>query len=180
MIMKTLLFVNHLVNGDLAMVNMWGIAVGVMALMVVLSSLIDLYFGIKASKSVGEYKTTSYGFRATVEKDVFYLLFYFMAVMIDACLSFFLTIPVASVLCALAEIGIEAVSVYENNNRCKEGRTNPVNVAKAIAKSYGIKDIHKIELLVNAIRKEMEKAHCIVSGTPVEVDNFDESQNMED
>lgn len=178
--MKTLLFVNHLVNGDVAMVQMWGMAVGVMALMVTLSSLIDLYFGIKASKAVGAYKTTSYGFRATVEKDVFYLTFYFMAVMIDACLSFFLTIPVASVLCALAEIGIEAVSVYENNNRCKEGRTNPVNVAKAIAKSYGIKDIHKIELLVKAIKEESEKSHSIRPGTPVEIDRYDESQNMED
>lgn len=178
--MRMFLFVNHLVTGDLGMAQMWVMAVGVMALMVVLASLIDLRFGIKASKAVGAYKTTSYGFRATVEKDVFYLAFYFMAVMIDACLSFFLSIPVASVLCALAEIGIEAVSVYENNNRCKEGRTNPVNVAKAIAKSYGIKDMHKIELLVKAIKEESEKAHSIPPGTPVEIDNFDEEQHMED
>lgn len=174
------MFINHLVNGDLVMANMWGVAVGVMALMVIIASLIDLRFGIKASKAVGAYKTTSYGFRATVEKDVFYLAFYFMAVMIDGCLSFFLSVPIASVLCALAEIGIEAVSVYENQNRCKEGRTNPVNVAKAIAKSYGIKDIHKIELLVKAIKDEAEKSHSIRPGTPVEVDQFDETNNMED
>lgn len=178
--MKTILFVNHLVSGDVAMAQMWGMAVGVMALMIVVASLIDLYFGIKASKAVGSYKTTSYGFRNTVEKDVFYLAFYFMAVMIDACLSFFLSIPVTCVFFALAEIGIEAVSVYENNNRCKEGRTNPVNVAKAVAKSYGIKDIHKIELLVKAIKEESKKAHNTQPATPFEIDRYDESQNMED
>lgn len=178
--MKMLLFVNHLVNGDLVMARMWMLAVGVMALMVVLASLIDLRFGIKASKAVGAYKTTSYGFRATVEKDVFYLAFYFMAVMIDACLSFFLNIPVACVLCALAEIGIEAVSVFENNNRCKEGRTNPVNVAKAIAKTYGIKDIHKIELLIKAIKEEKDAKHELVPGVPIDFGHIDNEQNMED
>lgn len=43
--------------------------------LVILSIGIDLYFGIKKSKSMGIYKTHSYGLRKTSEKVVQYLAF---------------------------------------------------------------------------------------------------------
>ena len=154
--MKQLLFIAHIISGDVESAKLWGLAIGLMAIMVLLSSLMDLYFGIKASKAAGNYKTTSYGLRATAEKDVTYLMLYFLAAFIDACLSLWLKIPIACVLVAVGEIAIEAVSVWENRKRVKDGRADPLNVAKAMAKSLGIKDAHKVELLYDAIRKEIE------------------------
>lgn len=155
--MKTLLFISHIINGDVESAKLWGLAIGLMAVMVLVASLMDLYFGIKASRAAGQFKTTSYGLRATAEKDVTYLMLYFLAAFIDACLSLWLTIPIACVLVAVGEIAIEGVSVWENRRRIKDGRADPLNVAKAMAKSLGIKDAHKIELLYETIRKEIEK-----------------------
>ena len=155
--MGRLLFISHIIAGDVENAKLWGLAIGLMAAMVLISSLMDLYFGIKASKAAGQYKTTSYGLRATAEKDVTYLMLFFLAAFIDACLSLWLTIPVACVLVAVGEIAIEGVSVWENRKRIKDGRADPLNVAKAMAKSLGIKDAHKIELLYDTIRKEIEK-----------------------
>ncbi len=156
--MKTILFISHIIAGDIENAKLWGLAIGSMAVMVLLSSLMDLYFGIRASKACGSYRTTSYGLRATAEKDVTYLMLYFLAAFIDACLSLWITIPVACVLVAVGEIAIEAVSVYENRRRIKDGITDPLNVAKAIAKTYGIKDARKIEMLIAAIREQSKKA----------------------
>lgn len=155
--MKQLLFIGHIISGDVEAAKLWGLAIGMMAVMVLAASLMDLYFGIKASKAAGNYKTTSYGLRATAEKDVTYLMLFFLAAFIDACLSLWIKIPVACVLVAVGEIAIEAVSVWENRKRIKDGRADPLNVAKAMAKSLGIKDAHKVELLYDAIRQEIEK-----------------------
>lgn len=156
--MKILLFISYIISGNVESAKMWGLAIGLMALMVLASSLMDLYFGIKASKACGIYKTTSYGLRATAEKDVTYLMLFFLAAFIDACLSLWISIPVACVLVAIGEIAIEAVSVWENRKRVKDGRADPLNVAKAMAKSLGIKDAHKIEILYDTIKEEIEKA----------------------
>jgi len=155
--MKTLLFIGHIISGDVEAAKLWGLAIGMMAVMVLASSLMDLYFGIKASKAAGQFKTTSYGLRETANKDVTYLMLYFLAVFIDACLSLWCKIPIVCVLVAVGEIAIEAVSVWENRKRIKDGKADPLNVAKAMAKSLGIKDAHKIELLYETIRKEIEK-----------------------
>lgn len=151
------MFIAHVISGDIESAKLWGFAIGMMALMVLAASLMDLYFGIKASKAAGNYKTTSYGLRATAEKDVTYLMLFFLAAFIDACLSLWISIPVACVLVAVGEIAIEAVSVWENRKRIKDGRADPLNVAKAMAKSLGIKDAHKVELLYEAVRNEIEK-----------------------
>lgn len=56
--MKTILFISHIINGDVASAKLWGLAIGLMACMVLVSSLMDLYFGIKASKAAGVYWPT--------------------------------------------------------------------------------------------------------------------------
>lgn len=155
--MKTLSFISHIITGDLENAKLWGLAIGLMAVMVLIASLMDLYFGIRASKAAGQFKTTSYGLRETANKDVTYLMLYFLAAFIDACLSLWVALPIVCVLVAVGEIAIEGVSVWENRRRIKDGRADPLNVAKAMAKSLGIKDAHKIELLYETIRKEIEK-----------------------
>lgn len=151
------MFIAHIISGDVESAKLWGLAIGLMAVMVLLSSLMDLYFGIKASKAAGQFKTTSYGLRETANKDVTYLMLYFLAAFIDACLSLWVSLPIVCVLVAVGEIAIEGVSVWENRRRIKDGKADPLNVAKAMAKSLGIKDARKIELLYDAIRKEIEK-----------------------
>lgn len=156
--MKMFLFIKSLLEGDLENVKYWGFAIGVMALLVIIASLIDLRWGIKASKACGEFSTTSYGLRKTVVKDESYLMFFFLGVMIDACLGFFLPMPVASIVVAVSEILIESVSVFENRNRAMKGAQNPMNVVKAVVKTFGITDAEKISALIEAVKAEQEKA----------------------
>lgn len=151
------LFIKSLIEGDIESVKYWCLAIGIMAILVIVSSLIDLRWGIRASKACGDFKTTSYGLRKTVEKLEGYLSFFFLAVMMDACLSFFVAFPVACIVVAVSEISIEAVSVYEKRKQAKVGGKDPINVAKAVVKTYGITDVGKIEQIIKFIREEQQK-----------------------
>lgn len=155
--MKQILFISHLLNGDIPAVGYWLAAVGVIALLVVVASVFDLRLGIKASKKVGQFKTTSFGLRKTIGKDKDYMTFYFFAVLIDSCLSFVLEIPVACVCVAVAEILIEGVSVREKLAMLKSGTTDPLAVAKAVATAYGISDAEKIAQVLKAVKAKEVK-----------------------
>jgi len=155
--MKQLLFIKPLIEGDIESVKYWGLAIGIMALLVIMSSLVDLGWGIRASKACGAFKTTSYGLKKTVEKLVSYLSFFFLGVMIDACLGFFTPFPFACIVVAVAEILIETVSVYENRKRAKIGGEDPLNVIKAVAKTFGVTDAEKIREILEMIRSEQQK-----------------------
>ena len=155
--MKTMMFIKPLIEGDLESVKYWGLAIGIMAVFVIIAGLIDLRWGILASKACGQFKTTSYGLKKTVEKLETYLMLFFFGVMIDACLSFFLSFPVACILVAVSEIIIEAVSVYENRKRVKVGAADPINVVKAVAKTFGVTDVEKIKQLLEVVREQEKK-----------------------
>ena len=154
--MNRTLFIKPLIEGDLQTVKYWGMAIGIMSLLVICSSLIDLGWGIKASKACGNFKTTSYGLKKTVEKLVSYLSFFFLGVAIDACLGFFTPFPIACILVAVSEILIETVSVYENRKRAKVGGEDPINVVKAVAKTFGITDAEKIKEILEFIKNNRE------------------------
>lgn len=153
---KNLLFISYLLEGNTQGVGYWLMAVGIMALLVVVASLFDLRYGIRASKRIGKFKTTSFGLRKTVAKDKDYLTIYFFAAMADACLSFFLPFPVACICVAVGEILIECLSVRE---KIKEigNTTDPINVAKCVANTYGVTDANKMEALLKALQKEKEQ-----------------------
>lgn len=150
--MMTYLFIKPLLEGDLESVKYWGLAIGIMALLVIAASLIDLRWGIKASKACGDFHTTSYGLRKTIVKDESYLVFFFLGVFIDACLGFFVPFPVACILVAVSEILIESFSIYENRNRAMKGAYDPMNVVKAVGKTFGVSDLDKIL----AVLKELQ------------------------
>ncbi len=158
--MKNLLFINHIITGDFDSLKWWSLSIAIMALMVIISSLIDLVYGIKASKAAGIFQTTSYGLRKTVDKDVGYLMFYLFSIMLDGCLSFFVVIPVCCIVVAAAEILIEGVSVYENRKRANVSGTDPVAVAKAVIKTYGISDAQKIEEVIQHIKGDKPPESC--------------------
>ena len=155
--MTNLLFIHHIITGDFESLKWWALAIAIMALMVLVSSGIDLWYGVKASKAAGIFQTTSYGLRKTVDKDVGYMIFYLFAIMIDGCLSFFVPIPVFCIVAAAAEILIEGVSVYENRKRANVSGTDPVAVARAVIKTYGISDAQKIEEVIGYIKNQKSK-----------------------
>ena len=150
--MTKLLFINHIITGDVSSLKWWTLAIAIMAALVILASVIDLVYGIKASKAAGIFQTSSYGLRKTIEKDVSYMMFFLFSIMIDGCLSFFVSMPVCSIVVAVSEIIIEAVSVMENRKRAKIDTCNPLDVARAIIKTFGISDAGKIEEVINYIR----------------------------
>lgn len=156
--MANLLFINHIITGDLVSLRWWMLAIAIMALLVIIASLFDLYWGIAASKAAGIFETTSYGLRKTVDKDKGYLTLYAFGVFIDSCLSFFCPIPVSCAVVAIGEIIIEGVSVVENSKRAKiNDCTNPLDVAKAVIKTFGISDAKKIEEIITYIKEQKKE-----------------------
>lgn len=151
--MTNLLFIHHVIEGDIESLKWWALAIAIMAALVLLSSVIDLVYGIKASKAAGIYQTSSYGLRKTVDKDVSYMMFFLFSIMIDGCLSFFVTMPVCSIVVAISEIIIEGVSVIENRKRANvtEG-TDPLTVMRAVIKTFGISDAQKVEEVIKYIK----------------------------
>ena len=88
---------------------------------VLLAILIDLFFGVKKAREIGEIRTSE-GYRRSIHKFVYYyammsfaLIFDFLDVVTPILLPFPLSItPVFSVLAAIALIFTEAKSVREN------------------------------------------------------------------
>lgn len=148
-----LMFISYLLEGDTKAIALWCLAVGCMALLVIVASLIDLRYGIQASRYLGVYKTRSYGLRQTTEKDKNYMSLYFFAVLIDACLSFFVKIPAACACMAIGEIIVEAVSVREKIHIMKKDEKDPLDVAKAVANAYGVTDATKIASVMEQLSK---------------------------
>ena len=146
------LFIAHLMSEDHRKAVIWLIVVGLMSMLPVIASIIDLFTAISASKRVGEFKTTSYGLRKTIVKDRDYLTFFFFAAIVDACLSFFVQAPILCILCAASEVLIEWLSVRENMQKARKGAHDPLEVAKAFAKAYGIEDAKKLIAVMDELK----------------------------
>jgi hypothetical protein len=155
--MRGLLFISYLLEGDVRGVEFWCLAVGCMALLVIVASLVDLRYGIQASRYLGVYKTRSYGLRQTTEKDKNYMSLYFLFVLIDACLSFFVKIPAACACVAIGEILVEALSVREKIQIMKKDDPDPLDVAKAVANAYGVHDLGKITEVMAKLEEQKKK-----------------------
>ena len=150
-------FISFVLSGNIELAGMWLAAVALMAIAVIAASVIDLYWGIRASKKLGNFKTSSYGLRRTATKDQGYLALYFCAALIDACLSFVMKIPAASMLIAISEIGIEMWSVREKMRAIRRDEADPLDVARAIANTYGLKEAGRI---VELLDEQMKNKNC--------------------
>jgi len=98
--------------------------------LVLLSMLIDLYFGIKKSKALGEH-TNSKGFRRSIEKFCYYYAMLVFALIFDAIIpiSYYLefpssALPIITLFCASALIFTEAKSVREKGDDKARRRTD--------------------------------------------------------
>ncbi|WP_418124239.1 phage holin family protein [Chryseobacterium sp. PTM-20240506] len=89
---------------------------------VLLAILIDLYFGVKKSKALGEH-TSSEGYRRSIQKFNYYYALLVFALIFDALLpiSYYMpfplsTLPIITLLGAVALIFTEAKSVREKGD----------------------------------------------------------------
>ena len=65
---------------------------------------------------------------------------------------------VSCAVVAIGEIIIEGVSVVENSKRAKiNDCTNPLDVAKAVIKTFGISDAKKIEEIITYIKEQKKE-----------------------
>ncbi|WNI34696.1 phage holin family protein [Chryseobacterium sp. SG20098] len=100
---------------------------------VLVAMLIDLYFGIQKSKSIGEH-TTSEGFRRSIQKFAFYYSMMFFALIFDTLflpvsislnIAYVLKVaPFFSILCAAGLVLTEAKSVREKADQKLRRKTD--------------------------------------------------------
>lgn len=151
-----MLFISYLLTGETSKIAMWLLVSAVLAVIINISSIFDLVTGIKASKRLGNFKTTSFGLRQTISKDRDYMMYYFLMFLIDCCLSFFVDFPVLCTLCAISEIIIEVISIRENMHKGRTETHDPIAMMQSIATAYGQ---DKADKIFNIIKQQEEKGN---------------------
>lgn len=130
---------------------------------VLVAMLIDLYFGIQKSKSIGEH-TTSEGFRRSIQKFAFYYSMMFFALIFDALflpvsislnIAFVLKVaPLFSILCAAGLVLTEAKSVREKADQKLRRKTDRSNREIASGLFDLLKNKDSIIDLINTVKKD--------------------------
>lgn len=104
--------IKHLLEGNYSELKVLLGIIGIMWLLVALAIVIDLVSGVRKAKERGEART-SYGFKQTVNKVVFYYAFMLFALMFDCIGMFFYPLPIITLVAAAFLIFIECKSVFE-------------------------------------------------------------------
>ncbi len=154
--MMNVLFISYLLAGDSSKIATWLLVAAVLAFIPNIASFIDLITGIKASKRLGNFQTTSFGLRQTISKDRDYMMYFFLMFLIDCCLSFFIDFPVMCILCAMAETIIEVISIRENMHKGRTDTHDPIAMMQSIATAYGQ---DKADKIFNIIKQQEEKSN---------------------
>ena len=125
--------------------------------------LIDLYFGVQKSKSIGEH-TTSEGFRRSIQKFAFYYSMMFFALIFDTLflpvsislnISYVLKVaPFFSILCAAGLVLTEAKSVREKADQKLRRKTDRSNKEIASGLFDLLKNKDSIIVLINTVKKD--------------------------
>ena len=160
----TLLFIPSLLAGDTTACMVKVAVVVLLWLIVIIASMIDLATGIAASKRIGQHKTTSWGLRRTISKDLQYLALLVMLLLIDIALSALspylsiFTIPILSVAGVITVTTVEFVSVVENTRKGKDKDEDVIDdvqqLAAAAIDAYGEEQVKK---LFGALQSYYEK-----------------------
>ena len=139
-----LLFIPALLEGDYRtffiklslVIGMW--------VLVVIAASVDLRTGIKASKRLGCFKTTSKGLRQSLKKVSEYFTYLTIALLFDVVLSYLTTItdicsvfglfkiPLFTIIVMAIILIIEFISVKENNEKGQKAVLTPELVNKAL------------------------------------------------
>lgn len=162
--MNTLLFIPSLLAGDTTACMVKVAVVVLLWLIVIIASMIDLATGIAASKRIGQHKTTSWGLRRTISKDLQYLALLVMLLLIDIALSALspylsiFTIPILSVAGVITVTAVEFVSVIENTRKGKDKDEDVIDdvqqLAAAAIDAYGEE---KVKALFAALQTYYDK-----------------------
>lgn len=162
--MGTLLFIPSLFEGDIHGFMTEIAIVMLLWLVVIAASMIDLITGISASRRVGRKRTTSWGLRRTLSKDLQYLSMLVMLLIIDVVLSVlspYLTIfsiPLLSALGSGAIVIVEAISVYENMRKGKDEKEDKLDdVFQVVASTADAVGNDKVLQMLEALKKHVEQ-----------------------
>lgn len=135
-----LLFIPALMAGEIDTFMQKTAIVVLLWLIVIFASMVDLITGIAASRRTGNRKTTSWGLRRTLSKDLQYLAMLVMLLVIDVCLSSlspylsFFSVPLLSYVGATAITIIEGISVIENTRKGKNAEEDKVDDVEELLK----------------------------------------------
>jgi len=140
-----ILFIPSIINEDWNHINVLFTVLAVLYACVLVSVLIDLFFGIKRAKRL-KIARTSYGYRRTITKLTSYFGLMLMLSIADIAASVIFSMPYFTVVGAIGIIAVEAKSVFEN---IKQEQKGIEEVPKAILKI--LENREQIQSIVNFI-----------------------------
>ncbi len=161
--MNTLLFIPSLLEGD---INAFMVKIGIVLFLwfiVIAASLIDLISGIAASKRTGQKKTTSWGIRKTMQKDLQYFALLFVFLLLDVGLSALspwlsvFSVPLLSVLGVIAITATEALSVAENTRKGRNKEEDKIDdIQQLVSTTVEMLGSEKTSQFLEALQKYQE------------------------
>lgn len=161
--MKTLLFIPALLNGNVEAFFVKLAVVVILWFIVIAASCVDLITGIQASRRTHKMKTTSWGLRRTISKDLQYIAVLVVMLGIDIALSILgeyiaiFNVPILSVLGVVVTTAIELLSVNENIHKgraAEDDTTDVVEIVTGIVDKIGE---DKVVAALKAIEDRYEK-----------------------
>lgn len=162
--MNILLFIPSLLEGDIGGFMTKIAVVVLMWLIVIAASMIDLITGVAASRRTGQKKTTSWGLRRTLSKDLQYLAMLMMFLIIDICLSALspylalLSTPILSVVGTAAIVIVEAISVIENTRKGKDKKQDKIDDIQQLVVAAADKlGLDKTKEVIEALQEYVEQ-----------------------
>lgn len=124
----------------------------------VLAVLLDLWTGVEKAKALGE-PVESRSLRRTVAKIGDYWRMQAFALMFDIFASLWLSMPFASMLCALGIMLIEAKSVFENLRAKRSPAAKLPKVIAMILRARSEKDAEAVLKMVEEEQKKNKDGH---------------------
>jgi hypothetical protein len=143
--MNSTFIIEQAVSGNWGTVIVWSYVVALSSIFILFASGVDFYTGVRRARANGE-KVYSGGFRKTINKDINYLIVFFLATFIDVLASSFpfWRLPYLSVLVGIACIVIEGKSVLENQRATKENAADIPFEIRDIIKNVSAGDLNKL------------------------------------
>ena len=161
--MNTLLFIPSLMEGDY---DGFIVKLGIILflwIIVIAASIIDLISGIAASRRTGQKKTTSWGIRKTMQKDLQYFALLFVFLLLDIGLSALsswlslFSVPLLSVIGVIAITGTEALSVAENTRKGRSKEDDKIDdIQQLVSTTVEMLGSEKTSQFLEALQKYQE------------------------
>ena len=160
-----LLFLLSLVVEEYSTVLLKLAVIVLLWLVVIAACMVDLRTGIKASKRLGNFRTTSRGLRQTMKKVLEYISILIIALLLDIVLSYLSTLSdifpllglfrvplltIGSVICFLI---IEGISVRENINKCNDADMIPPELVNKALNLISALGDDKVKAIAELLKK---------------------------